>query len=511
MPDPGRMTASTATETMTPLRRAAILVTVVLATTLYGTTLLVVSTILPQMQGSFSATADEIAWAMTFNILATAIVTPMTGWLATRFGVRTTMVGSVAGFTVATLMCGITETLEGLVFWRILQGGFGAPSTPLAQSILLDAFPPRQHSLVLGLYGFGVVIGPVIGPTLGGEMAELYTWRYAFYALVPVGIAAVIGLQLCLKPDGERRSVHFDWLGFLALSVALGATQLVLARGQRLDWFDAREIVIEAIIAVVAAWIFVVHCLTTSRPFLNPRQLLNRNYAIGLLLVTIYGMLNFTPMVLLPPLLTGTAGYTDSLVGIVIAGRGVGGCIGFLFAGFASRMDARLSMTIGFGMLLVAGVWLTTIDLNVSYMTLTLNALLQGLAIGMIWVPLTTVTFSTVPRADMAEATAIYHLLRNLGSSFFISICVAEIVRSTTANYGRLVEALTPFNKVLSLPAVIGQWNIESAGGMATVAREVTRQATMIAYLNAFGLFTAACAITIPLILFMRGRPEAPK
>ena len=503
------MTATTlnAIDTPTPLRRALILFAVVLATTLYGTTLMIVSTILPQMQGSFSATADEIAWAMTFNILATAIVTPMTGWLVSRFGTRTTMVSSVAGFTFATLMCGLAESLEALVFWRILQGGFGAPSTPLAQSILMDTFPKSQHALVMGLYGFGVVIGPVIGPALGGEMAELYTWRYAFYALVPVGIAATIGLRFFLRPDEVGARKDFDWLGFLALSAALGATQLVLARGQRLDWYQSGEIIVETMIAVLAFWIFVVHCLTAERPFLNPRQLKNRNYAIGLLLVSIYGMLNFTPMVLLPPLLTGPAGYTDSLVGIVIAGRGVGGCVGFLFAGFANRIDARVSMIIGFGMLLAAGLWLMHIDLNVSYAELTANAVLQGLAIGLIWVPLTTVTFSTVAKEDMAEATAIYHLLRNLGSSFFISICVAEIVRSTSANYGRLVEVLTPFNKILSWPGALGGWDVETVVGLARMSREVGRQATMIAYLNAFGLFTAACAITIPLILLMRGRP----
>ncbi len=501
------ITATGAADTPTPLRRALILLAVVLATTLYGTTLLIVSTILPQMQGSFSATADEIAWAMTFNILATAIVTPMTGWLTARFGTRTTMVSSVAGFTFATLMCGLADSLEALVFWRILQGGFGAPSTPLAQSILMDTFPRSQHALVMGLYGFGVVIGPVIGPTLGGQMAELYTWRWAFYALVPVGVLATIGLRFFLRPDVPQPAKSFDWLGFLSLSIALGATQLVLARGQRLDWFQSGEIVIETIVAALSFWIFVAHCLTTSRPFLDPKLLLNRNYAIGLLLVTIYGMLNFTPMVLLPPLLTGPAGYTDSLVGLVIAGRGVGGCFGFLFAGFASRIDARVSMMAGFGMLLTAGLWLMHIDLNVNYTTLTANAMLQGLAIGLIWVPLTTVTFSTVPREAMAEATAIYHLLRNLGSSFFISICVAEIVRSTSANYGRLVEALTPFNKLLTDPFALGGWNVDSLRGLASVSREIGRQATMIAYLNAFGLFTAACAVTIPLILLMRGRP----
>ena len=424
-------------DAFTPVRRAMILVSVVLATTLYATTLLIVSTILPQMQGSFSATADEIAWAMTFNILATAIVTPTTGWLASRFGSRSVMVWSVAGFTFATLMCGLVESLEGLVFWRIVQGGFGAPSTPLGQSILLASFPKHLHAMALGIYGFGVVVGPVIGPTLGGLMAELYSWRWAFFALVPVGVLAVTVMRFALPPnapaDAAKKPAQLDWTGFLALSVMLGATQLVLARGQRLDWLESPEIIVEILIAALALWVFAAHCLTTPRPFLDPRLLLNRNYAIGLVLVAIYGMLNFTPMVLLPPLLTGSAGYTDSLVGVVIAGRGVGGAVGFLIAGFVKGLDARLSMILGFGMLLTAGIWLTHIDLNVTYLELSINAALQGLAIGLIWVPMSTVAFATVAKEQLAEATAVFHLLRNLGSSFFIS----RVCRRDRARDGR--------------------------------------------------------------------------
>jgi DHA2 family multidrug resistance protein len=490
---------------LTPFRRAMILVSIILATTLYSTTLLIVSTILPQMQGSLSATSDEIAWAMTFNILATAIVTPMTGWLVACFGTRKVMVWGIAGFTIATFMCGTAESLEALVFWRILQGGFGAPTTPLSQSILMASFPKSMQAMVIGLYGFGVVIGPVIGPTFGGMVAEVYTWRWAFYAIVPVGIVATIGLRFFLLPDpAEKGRAHLDWTGFIALSVALAAVQLVLARGPRLDWFESTEIVVECFVAAVATWVFVSHVLTAERPFLNPRQLANRNYAIGLLLVTLYGMLNFTPMVLLPPLLTGAAGYTDSLVGIVIAGRGVGGCIGFLLAGFASRLDPRVSMLGGFAMLLVAGLWLMRIDLNITYLELTANAMLQGFAIGFIWVPMTTMTFATVAKEDMAEATAVYHLLRNLGSSFFISLCIAEIVWSTGRNYGRLVELVTPFNRSLVQPGIAASLDLESAGTLAGLAREIHRQATMIAYLNAFGLFTAACAVTLPLVLLMR-------
>lgn len=486
-------------------RKIAVLASVILATTLYSTTLLVVSTILPQMQGSFSATADEIAWSMTFNILATAIVTPMTGWLASRFGVRRVMVGSMTGFTAATLFCAISDSLEGLIVGRIAQGAFGAPTTPLAQSILMESFPVRQHALALGLYGFGVVIGPVLGPSLGGLMAEAYSWRWAFYVLVPVGLVSIVTLRLTLQNDNNSKSAPLDWIGFASLSVSLSAIQYALSRGQRLDWFESTEIIVVTLIAIVSVWIFTVHCMTYDKPFLNPRLLANRNYAIGLLLVMIYGMLNFTPMVLLPTLLTTYAGYTDSLVGLVVAGRGVGGCIGFLFAGLASRMDSRLSMFLGFGMLLVAGWWLMHVDLNITAIELMANAMLQGLAIGLIWVPLTTTAFASIAKEDMAQATAIYHLLRNLGSSLFIAICVSEIVRSTSVNYGRMVEFISPFNKsfMATLPPI---WGVETAGGLARLSREIVKQSALLGYLNAFGLFTLACAATLPMIVLMRAR-----
>lgn len=498
---------------LTPVRQIVILCVIIMATTLYGTTILVVSTILPQMRGTFSATADEISWVMTFNILATAIATPMSGWLSARFGTKNVMVVSLTGFTVATFMCGYASSLEGIVFWRIVQGAFGAPTTPLAQSIMMATFPRRQHSMVLGIFGFGVVVGPIIGPPLGGHMAEIMTWRWAFYALVPIGVIATIGLWLALLPDDkdEPRNAHLDWTGFIALSVAIGCVQLILSRGQRLDWYASTEIVIETLIAIIAFWIFAAHSLTTKTPFLNPRHLLNRNYTLGLMIVTIYGMLNFTPMVLLPPLLREYAGFPDAVIGFIIAGRGVGGSIGFLIAGFSSRIDPRISMGIGFGMLFVAGVWLMNIDLNVTVGSLVANAFLQGLAIGACWVPLTLLTFANVKQADMPETTAVYHLLRNLGSSFFISLCVAEIVRSTSANYSRMTEMVNPFNKILTLPEVIGRWDVETVAGLARVGSEINRQSAMIGYLNAFGMFTAVCACAIPLIMMMSSRSVASR
>jgi DHA2 family multidrug resistance protein len=496
--------APPAAETETSLgRRILILVMVVLGSTLYATTLLIASTLLPQMQGTMSATQDEIAWAMTFNILATAVATPMTGWLTARFGRRETMIWSVLAFTLTTLMCGLADSLESLILWRVLQGALGAPVIPLSQTILLDTFPKRQQGLVTSIFGMAVVIGPVIGPTVGSMLSEIYSWRWAFYMIVPVGVISFIGLRLTLPYDRPTGQARLDWTGFLSLSVAIACVQLVLSRGQRLDWF---EIQIETFIAVVSFWIFLAHSLTAERPFLNLKLLLDRNYSIGLVLVLIYGMLNFTPMVLLPPLLQQHAGFPDSLIGEVIAARGVGATLGFFLAIFVGRMDPRIGLIAGFTVQTLSGVWLMAIDLNVDMTTLMLNSLLQGIAVGVIWVPLTLVTFSNMSGANLAEGTAVYHLLRNIGSSFFISICVAEIVRATSTNYSRMVELVNPYNKSLALPWVTGGWDYETVSGLAKLSREINRQAAMIGYINAFGLYTAASAMAIPLILLIGRR-----
>ncbi|MCA0303298.1 MAG: DHA2 family efflux MFS transporter permease subunit [Proteobacteria bacterium] len=496
-------------ETLSVGRRVLILIMVVLGSTLYATTLLVASTLLPQMQGAMSATQDEIAWAMTFNILATAVMTPMTGWLANRFGRRQTMIWSVLLFTLTTFMCGAATSLESLILWRVLQGGLGAPVVPLSQTILLDAFPKHQQGLVTSIFGMAVVIGPVIGPTLGGMLSELYSWRWAFYMIVPVGLVSVVGLRLVLPRDRPTGRVSLDWTGFLSLAVAIACVQLVLSRGQRLDWFDSGEIMVEAFIAAVAFWVFIAHSLTARHPFLNLRLLGDRNYALGLVLVTIYGMLNFTPMVLLPPLLQQHAGFPDRLIGEIIAARGAGGTLGFFLAIFLGKLDPRIGLVGGFALQTGCGVWLMGMDLNTGTDALMLNSFLQGVATGTIWVPLTLATFATISSADLAEGTAIYHLLRNIGSSFFISICVAEVVRAGSANYSRLVEMVTPFNRTLLLPWVTGAWDVETLGGLAKLSKEIGRQAAMLGYINAFGYYTLASALAIPVILFVSGRSRA--
>lgn len=488
---------------LSPARRYAILASVVLSVTLYSTTILIVAAILPQLQGAMAATPDEISWTMTFNILATAVATPLTGWLAGRLGRRNLLVGSVTIFAISNYFCGAATSLEGLIFWRIVQGVAGAPLAPMGQTVVLDIFPRRQRGVVVGLYGIGVVMGAFIGPMIGGVMADVYSWRYAFYLIVPIAAVSAIGVYLALPRTHRALKVKFEWTGFLLISTSIASIQLALSRGQRLDWFQSQEIIVEVFIGALAFYMFVAHSLTHEKPFLNLKLLLNRNYAVGLVLVTIYGMLNFTPMVILPGLLREHVGLPYSLIGYVVGSRGIGAMCGFFTAMFIGQRFPRRSIAFGFAIQVIAGLWLMSISLNTSPLEFALNGIMQGFAIGIIWVPLTLVTFSTLKPKYLDETSSVYHLLRNIGSSFFISLSVTEIVRSTSMNYERLTEYISPFNPVLRLPWAMGEWDVGTVQGLASISRELVHQASLISYLNAFGLYTLASAAAIPMVLFL--------
>lgn len=503
------MTSAAAIDELTPFQRGAILVSNMFTVTLYFTTILVVSTVLPQIQGAMSATPDEVSWIVTFNILAIAIATPMTGWLVARFGRRNTMCSCVAGFVFSTLMCGLAPSLETLIFWRIVQGAIGAPTVPLAQSILLDIYPKEKHRFVMGINGMGTILGPIIGPTLAGQLAEDLSWRWAFHMLVPVSLVSFTGLFLLLPKDRKTDRIRLDWVGFLSLSMAVGCLQYVLARGPRLDWLESPELVVVSGIGAVAFYVFIAHSITTpDKPFLDFKMLSNRNLILGYIVVSVFGMLAFTPMVVLPTLLRSHVGYPDALIGWVIGSRGVGGLIGFFAAMWIERLDPRLSMATGFFLLAMSGLWLTFINLDVTPMELAINGVVQGMCIGIVYVPLSIISFSDLDPRLRPEALGIFHLLRNIASSLFISITVAEIVSSTSINYARLVEAINPFNPVLSMPILMGAWETGTPQGLSRIGREITRQASVIAYVNAFGLFTIVASAAIPCaLLFKRAQP----
>ena len=485
-------------------QRAMILVTVVLSTTIYAGSVLVSSALLPQLQGALSATQDEVSWVMTFNIVATAVATPATGWLADRFGQRQTMIGAALFFGISTFMCGASNSLEELIFWRIVQGAAGAPLVPLGQTLLLDSSPRSQHVTVMSIFGMANMIGPSLGPMFAGQIAETFGWRWGFWMLVPVAVASVIGSWLSLPRTASKRSTRLDWLGFISLSAGIAAGQLVFSRGQRLDWFESSEIIMATIVGCLMIYVFCIHSLTTERPFVRLRLFTDRNYALGLLLVTLFGMLNFAIIVLLPPLLQQYAGYPESAIGQIIGGRGLGSAIGFFAAMPMARLDPRVSLSLGATLQIATGLWLMSFDLNVDMTSLMLCNMLQGMSIGVSWVPLTVITFWTLRPEYRAEAMSVFHLFRNFGSSLFISIAVAEIVRTQATNYARMVEYVSPYNRVLDLPWAMGAWAVDTAPGLAKLSNEIARQSIIIGYTNAWVLYILAAAASIPLCLLAR-------
>lgn len=491
-------------ETFTPLQRTLVLITVSSCTALYALTLTVVNVVLPQLQGAFSATPDQIAWVVTLNIVATAVVTPATGWLVARFGQRKVMLWAVGGFAVSSLLCALADTLGALLFYRVLQGGFGAPTVPLSQAILLAAYPVAQRARAQGFFGMAVVIGPAVGPVLGGYLAQEYNWRYVFLFIVPLALVALSAALFVIRDGGREQSPKLDWTGFLTLSVALSAMQLIMDRGERLDWLESVEILSLIVLMCVSFYMFVAHTLTHEKPFISPSLFLDRNYNLGLLVVFAYGMLNFTPIVLLPALLQDLKGYPDALIGTLLAMRGAGLVVGFFIAGRMGRLDPRIGLMLGLALIGASGVWLTRIEFNMPVHVLAWTGVVQGIGCGVMWVPLTIVSFATLPERLLPQGSAIFHLLRNFGTSIFVSLSVMLVIRTAKLNYSDMTEHVNPYNQILKLPGVLGGWNPDSLHGLAAIGGEIDRQARMIGYGNAFLLYTVLSFAIIPLLLMIR-------
>jgi len=498
-------TAEAMTAEASFFRRAMILLTLTFVTMLYAMTITIANVALPQMQGTFAATTDQIAWVITFNIVATAVATPLAGWLAARFGRRRLMLFCVASFAAASVLCGLATSLEEVVFYRILQGAFGAPMVPVAQAIALDSYPKRQHNTVMSIWGMGVIIGPIIAPTIGGYLSEAYSWRWVFFMIVPFAVVAFAGVWGFVKArGGTRESIRLDWIGLLALSAAIAAFQFMLDRGERNDWFDSPEIILEASIAVLAFYVFIAHSLTARQPFLNLRLFRNRNYSVGLILVLMFGMLNFTPMVLLPPMLQGLQGFPDSIIGNLLGFRGLGTFFAFttmLFVG--TKINPKLSMATGFGCQAIAGYAMSNFDIYVTMADVAWTSCLQGFGVGLVWVPLAVVTFATLDPRSVGEGTAVFHLLRNIGSSIHISISIALVIRTSKISYADLTVFISPLNEMLALPGVRGLWDMNSAPGLSALSGEIQRQATMIGYVNAFQFFWITALAAMPLLLLL--------
>ena len=458
---------------------------------------------LPHMRGSVSASPDQITWVLTSYIVAAAIMTPLTGWLAGRIGRKRLMQISIIGFTLASGLCGIATGLSELVGFRLLQGMFGAALVPMSQAILLDINPPERHGPAMAIWGMGAILGPIIGPTLGGWLTDHLTWRWVFYINLPVGVLAFAGLTLFLSETKSVERVRLDFMGFALLALAIGSLQMMLDRGQQQDWFSSPEIKIECALAVLFAYMFVVHTLTAKRPFVDLALFRDRNFLFGSVFGFFLGVMIFAVLALLPPMLEELMDYPVTLTGLVTAPRGVGTMISMILVGqLIQRVDARI--LIGIGMVLVA--WSTYMmagfSLDMDESLVVHSGFIQGLGTGLIFVPLSTVAFATLAPKYRNEGTAMFTLIRNVGSSIGISVLSAMTIRNAATVHSRLVEGVRPDNPNIArnMPSL----DFSSVESLLKINGEVTRQAMMVSYIDAFYALFVVIILISPLILFMR-------
>jgi MFS transporter, DHA2 family, multidrug resistance protein len=467
---------------------------------------------LPYMQGTMAASQDEINWVLTSYIVTSAIMTAPTGFLTSRFGRTRLFIISITGFTFASVLCGMAQSLDQIVIFRILQGGFGAALVPLSQSVLYEIYPVEKRGWAMALWGMGVQVGPVLGPILGGWLTENYSWRWVFYVNVPFGILAAIGLLTCMNETAHSKTVKIDWIGFGALSLAIGAFQIMLDRGEQLDWLSSPEIITEACLAGLGLYLFVVQSALAPKPFLSPKLFTDVNFAVGLVFIFIVGLTVFATLALQAPYLQTLMNYPVFTAGIVLAPRGVGTMLAMLLAGrLVGKIDVRLLIALGFILTAYSVYEMTQWTPDVSEWTIIRVGLAQGVGVGFVSVPLSIVIFSTLPASLLTEATGIYSLMRNLGSAIGISVTGALLQTYTQINHVSIAAGVTPFNRALQSGAAARFWSPETMSSAAALNQAVTRQATIIGYINDFKLMFLLSVIALPFVLVIRPTAQAPQ
>jgi MFS transporter, DHA2 family, multidrug resistance protein len=442
---------------------------------------------------------------LTSYIAAAAIMTPPTGFLTSRFGLKRLFLVSVAGFTVASMLCGLSESIFEIVLFRILQGVFGAPLVPLSQSVLLGIYPKERQGFAMALFGLGVMAGPVLGPVIGGWLTENYSWRYVFYINLPVGALTLLGMTMFLRETSRNASEKLDWFGFSTLSIVIGSLQILLDRGEQKDWFGSGEIWIEAIVAASAFYLFVVHTLTAERPFVRLSLFRDRNFVAGTLFVTVVGLTYYASLALQPPYLQELMNYPVVTAGLVMGPRGLGTMVAMLMAGkLTGRLDTRMLLGIGLGLTAWAFYAMTGWTPDVSKTAIVVVGLVQGAGLGFLFVPLSSVTLATLPAEHRTEGAGLYNLARNVGSSVGISVVNALLTANTQIDHAEIVAHVSAVNRALEIPGIAQFWNPLSASGRAALDAVITRQAEIIAYIDDYKLLMIATLAVVPLLIVFK-------
>jgi MFS transporter, DHA2 family, multidrug resistance protein len=464
---------------------------------------------IPHMQTSLGATLDSVTWVLTSYILASAVAMPATGWLSDRFGSRRLFLAAVAGFILTSMLCGLATSLTQMVAFRVLQGICAAFIGPLSQTILLDINPPSKAPKAMQLWGMGIMVAPIFGPMIGGWLTESYNWRWVFYINLPIGIPTLLILWWLLpsRPITERR---LDVLGFALLALALASFQLMLDRGQHEDWFESWEIIIEGGVALAAFWMLVVHGLTTKDPLFSPTMLSDRNFLTALLLGSLIGLIMYGIFSLMPPMLQTIYGYTVFDTGALLAPRGVGILIGMIAATrLIGRVDARYIIFFGFSVTAYSMWMMTGWAMNMSASHFIVAGLVQGFGMGITFMPVNVMAFSSLPLSMRTDAASLLYLSRSLGGSIGISITITMLTRTMQSSHEELAARVTSSSFDFVDPATADRWGALGDAALRVIDLEVTRQAAMIAYLTDFKLMFFIIIAFLPLVLILRPPPAA--
>ncbi|HVZ06528.1 DHA2 family efflux MFS transporter permease subunit [Rhodopila sp.] len=486
--------------------RGLITVCAMMATLMQSLDSTIANVALPYMQGSLSASSDQITWVLTSYITAAAIMTAPVGWLSARFGLKRLYLISMIGFTAASMLCGIAGSLPEMVAFRLLQGVFGAALVPLSQSTMLNIYPPEKRGSAMAAWGMGVMVGPILGPTLGGYLTELYNWRWVFFVNLPFGVLATAGMAAFL-PNTEPSYRKFDWVGFGALALGIGGLQLMLDRGETKDWFGSTEIILEATAAAVGFYLFIVHMMTAERPFITPRVFKDRNLTAGLLVMFAVGMVLLAVSALLAPWLQNLADYPVATAGLAMAPRGVGTMMAMLVAGrLSNKVDPRALMAAGILVLAYSLYRMTGWTPAVDDVSVIINTMLQGAGLGLVFVPLQVIAFATLEPALRTEGTALLSLVRNVGSAIGISVTSALVARTGQIEHSVLAGYITPLNRAFEGAAA--PLMPTTSYGAQVLDAMINQQAQIIAYNNDWKLMMLT-ALPMLLLLPLMRRPQA--
>jgi MFS transporter, DHA2 family, multidrug resistance protein len=498
------MTTAAAPIAVPGLRRNMVTICAMTATIMQALDTTIANVALPYMQGSLSASQDQINWVLTSYIVAAAIMTAPVGWIANRFGRKRIFIVCSAGFTVASVMCGLAQDINQMVLFRLMQGVFGAALVPLSQAVMLDSYALHERAKAMSIWGMGVMMGPIMGPSLGAWLTETYSWHWVFFVNLPFGIVTVLGLLVFMDETKQDSDLRFDWFGFAALAIGIGSMQVALDRGEQLGWLESNEIIAEMIVGMIGFYYFFAHSLTTAKPFIQFAIFKDRNFVSGCVFMAVMGLVLFSTMALSSPYLQNVIGYPIITAGLLLATRGCGTFVAMMLVGrFMKYIEARTLIIGGLALMSLSLFFMTGWTDQTGVPTIVIVSIAQGFGLGLVFVPLSTVAFLTLPNHLRTDGTSMLTLMRNVASSIGISVVIAQLTEGGRRVYAILSEHINPFNHALQMPDVRSMINLNTDGGRAIADAVVGIQSQIIAFALDYQMVMIITLCAIPMAIMI--------